>query len=177
MVSKCKRKALSFPTLTGRDMPKNRQDLTPAGFIFTSGARIQASARSGLLLRAGIAFQRWAPKKPTPLKSMEISFFALPSKQGPVQGRFKPAHDSAELVAGRPISLSTRVAACVRRFETPNALNDGRPALALSLGRCVWIGEYLTSLVFLLMLYEPGLGQGQRQKKTSPGSPYRFFHV
>jgi hypothetical protein len=49
---------------------------------------------------------------------MEMSFFALPSKQGPVQGRFKPAH--------RPISLSTKVAACVRRFETPIALNHGR---------------------------------------------------
>jgi len=49
---------------------------------------------------------------------MEISFFALPSKQGPVQGRFKPTH--------LPISLSTRVAACVRRFETPTPLNDGR---------------------------------------------------
>ena len=49
---------------------------------------------------------------------MEMSFFALPSKQGPVQGRFKPAH--------LPISLSTKVAACVRRFETPTALNHGR---------------------------------------------------
>ena len=49
---------------------------------------------------------------------MGISFFALPSKPGPVQGRFKPAH--------RPISLSTKVAACVRRFETATALNDGR---------------------------------------------------
>ena len=49
---------------------------------------------------------------------MGMSFFALPSKQGPVQGRFKPTH--------RPISLSTKVAACVRRFETPTALNDGR---------------------------------------------------
>ena len=52
------------------------------------------------------------------MKSMEISFFALPSIQGPVQGRFKPAH--------HPISLSTRAAACVRRFETPTHLNDGR---------------------------------------------------
>jgi hypothetical protein len=49
---------------------------------------------------------------------MEISFFALPSKQGPVQGRFKLTH--------RPISLSTNVAACVRRFETPTSLNHGR---------------------------------------------------
>ena len=49
---------------------------------------------------------------------MGMSFFALPSQQGPVQGRFKPVH--------RPISLSTKVAACVRRFETPTALNDGR---------------------------------------------------
>ena len=49
---------------------------------------------------------------------MEISFFALTSKQGPVQGRFKPAH--------LPISLSTKVAACVRRFETPTAVNHGR---------------------------------------------------
>jgi hypothetical protein len=67
---------------------------------------------------------------------MEMSFFALPSKQGPIEGRFKPTHDSAEpfglelmaetLVAGRPISLSTKVAACVCRFETPTALNHGR---------------------------------------------------
>jgi len=49
---------------------------------------------------------------------MEISFFALSSKQGPVQGRFKPTH--------RPIGLSTMVAACVRRFETPTPLNYGR---------------------------------------------------
>jgi hypothetical protein len=49
---------------------------------------------------------------------MEISFLALPSKQGPVQGRFKPAH--------LPISLSTKIAACVRRFETPTPLNYGR---------------------------------------------------
>ena len=49
---------------------------------------------------------------------MEISFFALPSEHGPVEGRFKPAH--------LPISLSTKVSACVRRFETPTALNDGR---------------------------------------------------
>ena len=58
------------------------------------------------------------PKKLTGEKSMEMSFFALPSKQGPVQGRFKPAH--------LPISLSTKVSACVRRFETPTALNGGR---------------------------------------------------
>jgi hypothetical protein len=69
---------------------------------------------------------------------MEISFFALPSQQGPVQGRFKPTHDTAafdklrprasrgELVAGRPISLSTKVPACVRRFETSTPLNHGR---------------------------------------------------
>jgi hypothetical protein len=69
---------------------------------------------------------RIIPKKVTVEKSMEISFFALPSKQGLVQGRFKLAHDSAELVAGLPITLSTKVAACVRRFETPTALNDGR---------------------------------------------------
>ena len=49
---------------------------------------------------------------------MEMSFFALPSKQGPGQGRFKPTH--------LPISLSAKVAACVRRFETPTALNHGR---------------------------------------------------
>jgi hypothetical protein len=47
-----------------------------------------------------------------------MSFFALPSKQGSVQGRLKPAH--------RHISLSTKVAACVRRFETPTPLNHGR---------------------------------------------------
>jgi hypothetical protein len=88
---------------------------------------------------------------------MEISFFALPSKQGPAQGRFKPTH--------LPISLSTKVAACVRRFETPTPLNHGRPALALSFRRCVWIGEYCTSQLSLLMPYEPGLGQGQSEKK------------
>ena len=49
---------------------------------------------------------------------MEMSFFALPSIQGPIHGRFKLTH--------RPISLSTKVAACVRRFETTTALNDGR---------------------------------------------------
>jgi hypothetical protein len=59
-----------------------------------------------------------APNKRTGEKSMEISFFALPSKQGPVQGRFKPTH--------LLISLSTKVAARVRRFETPTPLNDGR---------------------------------------------------
>ena len=57
---------------------------------------------------------------------MEMSFIALPSKQGPIQGRFKRAHDSAELVAGLPISLSARVPACVRRFETPTPLTHGR---------------------------------------------------
>jgi hypothetical protein len=107
-----------------------------------------------------------------------------------VQGRFKPTHDSAEpfglepfglelmaerlmaerLVAGLPISLSTKVAACVRRFETPTPLNDGRPALALSFRSFVWIRGYFTSLLSLLIPYEPGLGQGQRQKKTSPCS-------
>ena len=52
------------------------------------------------------------------LLSMEMSFFALPSQQGPVQGRFKLTH--------RLISLSAKAAACVRRFETPTALNHGR---------------------------------------------------
>ena len=120
---------------------------------------------------------RIIPKKLATEKSMEISFFALPSQQGPVQGRFKPAHDSAELVAGLLISLSTKVPACVRRFETPTALNDGRPALALSFRSCVWIGEHFTSQLSLVMPYEPGLGQGQSQKKTSPCSPGRFFQV
>jgi hypothetical protein len=100
---------------------------------------------------------------------MEISFFALPSKQGPVQGRFKAAH--------LPISLSTRVPACVRRFETPTHLNHGRPALALSFRGFVWIREYFTSQLSLLMPYEPGLGQGQSQKKISPCSLGRFFHI
>jgi len=49
---------------------------------------------------------------------MEMSFFALPSQHGPVQGRFKPAH--------LRIGLSTKVSARVRRFETPTHLNDGR---------------------------------------------------
>jgi len=64
------------------------------------------------------ATEKAAPKKLTGEKSMEISFFALPSKQDSVQGRFKPTH--------LPISLSTKVAACVRRFETPTPLNDER---------------------------------------------------
>jgi hypothetical protein len=58
----------------------------------------------------------------------------------------------------------------VRRFETPTALNNGRPALALSFWSCVWIGKYFTSQLSLLMPYEPGLGQGQSQKKISPCS-------
>jgi hypothetical protein len=99
---------------------------------------------------------------------MEISFFALPSQQGPVQGRFKPT----QLL----ISRSTKVAACVRRFETPTPLNHGRPALALSFRSFVWIREYFTSQLSLRMPYEPGLGQGQSQKKTSPCSSERFFH-
>ena len=117
---------------------------------------------------------------------MGVSFFALSSKQGPVQGRFKPTHDTAEpfgfelkaerLVAGRPISLSTKVAACVRRFETPTALNDGRPALALGFRSFVWIRGYFTSQLSSLMPYEPGLGQGQSQKKTSPWSYESFFN-
>ena len=49
---------------------------------------------------------------------MGMSFFALPSQQGPVQGRFKPVH--------LPISLSTMVTASVHRFETPTAVNHGR---------------------------------------------------
>jgi len=93
---------------------------------------------------------------------MEISFFALPSQQGPVQGRFKPTH--------LLISLSTQAAACVRRFETPTPLDYGRPALALSFKSSVWIQEYFTSQLSLPMPYEPGLGQGQSQKKTSPCS-------
>jgi hypothetical protein len=96
------------------------------------------------------------------LESMEMSFFALPSNQGPVQGRFKPMHI--------PISLSTRVPACVLRFETPTALNDGRPALAHSFKSSVWLRRYFISLLSLLMPYEPVLGQGQSQKKTSPYS-------
>jgi hypothetical protein len=52
------------------------------------------------------------------LVSMEMSFFALPSQQGPVQGRFKPAH--------RPMGLSTKVPARVRLFETPTPLNHER---------------------------------------------------
>jgi len=49
---------------------------------------------------------------------MEMSFFALPSKQGPVQGRFKPTHIG--------YCLSAKAYGAVRRFETPTALNDGR---------------------------------------------------
>jgi len=49
---------------------------------------------------------------------MGMSFFALPSIQRPVQGRFKPVH--------LLISLSARVPAGVRRFETPTHLNHGR---------------------------------------------------
>ena len=66
----------------------------------------------------GRRFLHRTPKKLTGEKGMEMSFFALPSQQGPAQGRFKPTH--------LPISLSTKVTACVRRFETPTALNHGR---------------------------------------------------
>jgi len=60
----------------------------------------------------------WIKYERNAFLSMEISFFALPSQQGPVQGRFKPAH--------LPTSLSAKVPACVRRFETPTPLNHGR---------------------------------------------------
>ena len=98
---------------------------------------------------------------------MGISFFALPSKQGPVQGRFKPVHPL--------ISLSTKVAACVRRFETPFALNHGRPALAHRFKSAAWIREYFTSQLCLPIPYKPGLGQGQSQKKISPCSVSDYF--
>ena len=63
----------------------------------------------------------------------------MPSIQGPVQGRFKPTHDTAELVAGLPISLSTKVPPCVRRFETPTSLSDGRaPKKKTSLCSAPW---------------------------------------
>ena len=48
----------------------------------------------------------------------DVFFCSMPSKQGPVQGRFKPAHC--------PIIPGTRVKGSVRRFETPIALSDGR---------------------------------------------------
>ena len=77
------------------------------------------------VLKRRIALKQMTPTlrfrvihKKSALVSMDTSFFALPSKQGPVQGRFKPAH--------LLISLSTRVPACVRHFETPTALNYGR---------------------------------------------------
>jgi hypothetical protein len=91
---------------------------------------------------------------------MEMSFFALPSQQDPVQGRFKPVH--------LPISLSTKVAVCVRRFETPTALNHGRPALARQHWNTVWSLHHFVSKRFISVLCDPGLGQGQSQKKTSP---------
>ena len=116
----------------------------------------------------GACYLQVSPEKLTRERTMGISFFALPSKQGPVQGRFKPTH--------RPISLSTKVAACVRRFETPTPLNHGRPALALSSRSVVWIREYFTSQLSLPMPCEPGLGQGQSQKKTSPWPYENFFN-
>jgi hypothetical protein len=141
----------------------------------------------------------------------------LLSKQGSIQGGFKPAHDSAafdkplghepfgreplgheleaewlrverleaewlrprasrgELVAGLPISLSTKVAACVRRFETLTPLNHGRPALALSFWSCVWIGEHFTSQLSLLMPYEPGLGRDRVKKRYLHAHHTVFF--
>jgi hypothetical protein len=45
------------------------------------------------------------------LVSMEMSFFALPSKQSPVQGRFKTAHTGCY--------LSAKAYGAVRRFERP----------------------------------------------------------
>ncbi|MGM0381949.1 MAG: hypothetical protein ACQEQO_00430 [Thermodesulfobacteriota bacterium] len=56
-----------------------------------------------------------SPEKLGREKTAEMSFFALPSQQGPVQGRFKPRH--------LPIRFSNKVPACVRRFETPTSLN------------------------------------------------------
>jgi len=61
---------------------------------------------------------RITPKKLHIEVGMRMSFFALPSQQGPVQGRFKPVH--------LPISLSAKVTACVRRFETPTPVNHVR---------------------------------------------------
>jgi hypothetical protein len=62
------------------------------------------------------------------------------------------------LVAGRPISLSTKVAACVRRFETPTALNDGRteakedvPMLGLRL-----MSKSYRVTIYLITLYSSG---------------------
>ena len=45
-------------------------------------------------------------------------FLLCPLNKALYRGRFKPTH--------RPIGLSTMVAACVRRFETPTPLNYGR---------------------------------------------------
>jgi hypothetical protein len=67
---------------------------------------------------------------------MEISFFALPSKQGFVQGRFKPAHTGWYLSAkaygeacDEPLGHELEaewLSRVVRRFETATALNHGR---------------------------------------------------
>ena len=81
-----------------------------------------------------------------------MSFFALPSEQGPVQGRFKPVHGSPKLVEGLPISLSTMVTASVRRFETPTPLNDGRaeskkdiPMLTVAFLLCITLKRHSAS--------------------------------
>ena len=93
---------------------------------------------------------------------MEMSFFALPSQQGPVLGRFKLTH--------LPISLNTKVAACVRRFETPTPLNYGRteakkdiPMLGLrSISKSQSVTYYLFSILYS--------AQGHRiNSDTEPG--------
>ena len=162
MRRKCKRKTLFFPTLTERDMPKSPSRCYRYWLPCHVRARDSSTRRSGYCSGPVWLFKGEPLRNSLLVKSMEISFFALPSKQGPVQGRFKSTH--------RLISLSTKVPACVRRFETPTPLNHERPALALSFRSVVWIREYLTSQFSLLMPYEPGLGQGQSQKKTSPCS-------
>ena len=95
---------------------------TPLPYHNTNPEGYVGSAHLGYLATRGLRFSLSRDKIPANklsiVKSMEMSFFALPSQQGPVQGRFKPAH--------RPISLSTKVAACVRCFETPTAVNCGR---------------------------------------------------
>ena len=76
--------------------------------------------------------------------SVEISFFALPSKQGPVYGRFEPMH--------LPISLSTKVPACVRRFKTPTPLNHESAESKKDVSMLSCVVSFLEAIMWLYLV-------------------------
>jgi hypothetical protein len=76
---------------------------THSSRLTSSGSRVE-NATTLELLKIGLN------------PSMEISFSALPSKQGPVQGRFKPTHLLISLNHGR--TESKKISPCsVPRFS------------------------------------------------------------